>query len=153
MSIPKTIIPIADANDLFENYDRSLGTNKTTQFVTLEYQELKDYLAFIDKEAASTGIAVTGLRIYFGQNPKAKFPSGRTPAKPDANTVFMNPTTNFPGVNGEISFALQADKGGNKVVAVGDIINNPSMPNIQSLAANKGHFPPPPHAGDVHDYH
>ena len=153
MAVPNIIIPVEDANDMFVNFSRTVNSNKDSQFVTLNYQELKDYIAFIDSQVKNTNIKVEGLRFYFGKYPNGSLPSGRIPSNPDSTTFFINPTTKFPNIQGDISFAISQGIGAKKAIAVGDIINKKSLGTFQSLSANKGQFPPPPHAGDTNDYH
>ncbi len=152
MSVPNNIISIDDANDLYANFKNNMRSASETQFATIDYQELKDYLSFIEKEASDAGVTIEGLRVYFGKNPKGKFPSSKTPLKPDANTVFINPTTNFSGIIGEISFAIQTIGTNKRAVTVGDVLNN-RLSSIQSLSGNDWELPPPPPSNDPNDFH
>jgi len=170
---PGFIIAIEDADTLFKDYGTERGDllegieqeidpetkYKATRFVTVNFDEMQQYLNFIQQQSDSAGIKPQGLRFYFG-----KYSNKNNPKKNGAETVFINPTANFNGVKGEISYAIATDATGKKTaVTVGSVIDGTKSPagtnltlqggETQSLAANRGTMPPPPHAGDPNDYH
>ena len=51
-------------------------------------EELKEYIDFVEQEGKAKGIAVNGLRIYFGAYAKNE----KTPSKSNLSTVFFIPT-------------------------------------------------------------
>lgn len=171
---PSNIIPIAEADQWYKNY----GTDKApileegindiypaladpyeaTRFVTADYETLKNYIAFIDKESSAAGVVPSGLRIYFAA-------TNSTTKSPGKETVFMNPVTSFKGITGEISYAIATNAAGNKTaVTVGSVLDGTTSPisganlllqggSIQSLAGDDLGWPPPPYPNDPNDYH
>ena len=51
-------------------------------------EELKEYIDFVEQEGKAKGIAVNGLRIYFGAYSK----NDNNPIKSNLSTVFLIPT-------------------------------------------------------------
>jgi len=87
-------ISVEEANELEEYYKRTRSTilNDTLGFEdTREFwfslETLKDYIAFVEREAAKTGKTNLGMRIYLGAYPEDS-------SYPDAKytTVFLVPT-------------------------------------------------------------
>ncbi len=169
---PDIIIPVQEAENMYHRYgeDRAnlIEANiniddqgnpiasddpayvQATRSLTVDYKQLKQYLAFIEQEAASTKTDITGLRIYLAQYGPSKN-NGRS-------TVFLNPVKQYGdgGISDDVAFAI--DKSGKepKAVYVDQCFKVPSqrsnqanltMPvqgNIQSLAGNDFPFRPPP---------
>ena len=50
--------------------------------------ELKEYIAYVEKEGKDKGITVNGLRVYFGAYSK----NDKNPDKKNLSTVFFAPT-------------------------------------------------------------
>ena len=172
LDAPGMIIPVMQADQWFINYENErvpiiesaindsfpalVDPFETTQFVTADYQALKDYIAYIDQESAAAGVTPEGLRIYFAATDASKGIPGR-------ETVFMNPVTSFKGLKGNMSYAIATDiKGKKTAITVGSVIDGkkPSGTNlilqggsIQSLAGDDFGWPPPPNPGDPNDYH
>ncbi|RMB56552.1 hypothetical protein EAX61_14175 [Dokdonia sinensis] len=175
---PKFIIPVHEADNLYLNY----GNNRAdfleevvneqnpdleeeytpTRFVTVDFDEMYQYMKFVKQQSDKAKIKPEGLRFYFGQI-KSKGSKG---IDPGVETLFFNPTANFDGIEGGISYAIKTDVSGNiSAVTVGSIIDSSKTQQtqkganlllqggIQSLAGNRGHLPPPPHPGDPDDYH
>lgn len=101
---PKGIISKTQAQELFDNYSKfrvpaidSLEQQrmpkenfKATRFLSIEYQRLKDYIAYVENEAQLANVPITNFRIYLATYPeKAKFPR--------RNTLFILPTTTKNG--------------------------------------------------------
>ncbi|WP_298330098.1 hypothetical protein [uncultured Dokdonia sp.] len=170
--VPDNIISVEEADSLYRTYGQNRapfiegGVNKmyedldkpyeATRFVTADYEKMKAYMAFIEKESKEAGVTPKGLRIYFGATKPTK-------GKPGRETVFINPVAAFKGVDGNISYAIHTDLDGNKqVITVGDVIDGkipkPSDTKslnggIQSLAGDDWEYPPPPRQNDPNDYH
>ena len=170
--VPDNIIPVQEADNLYKTYgddrapiiernvnDQYRGQDppyEATRFVTADYEKMKAYMAFIEKESKEAGVTPEGLRIYFGAAEPTK-------GKPGKETIFFNPVATFKGIDGDISYAIHTDsKGNKKAITVGDVIDGkiPKTSNtdllyggVQSLAGNTVTFPPPPHPNDPNDYH
>lgn len=177
---PDIIISVQEAENLYHRYgedrtnliessvnvdDRGNPIDKNdpsyfqaTRSLSIDYDTLKSYLAFIEQQATDANTDITGLRIYFGQYTNGKN-DGRA-------TVFFNPLKKFgkDGVNDDVAFAI--DNSGDKPtsVFVKDVIKIPgskgnqanlTMPvqgTIQSLAGNRLPWRPPPPPPNDPDY-
>lgn len=63
------------------------------EYIWYEYEDIKKYLAYIEKEAELSGEKISTLRFYFGNNPeKQKFDNGDTVVHPRQNTIMISPT-------------------------------------------------------------
>jgi hypothetical protein len=51
-------------------------------------EDLKSYIAYVEKEGKAKGVAVNGLRVYFGAYPKTE----KKATKKNMATVFFAPT-------------------------------------------------------------
>lgn len=137
---PSVIIPIEDAQELFDNYGKrrvplieefqnvdedgeaidpeSKGYVEATRSLSIDYKTLKDYMAFIESEASNAKTPITGLRIYLGlYGPKGY--------NPNAETVFLNPLMEYGkkgNIRDDVSFAIQEIGGNPTAVAVGNIL-------------------------------
>lgn len=177
---PEIIISVNDADRLFKNYGaerakvleeivNSSNDLETpyiaTRFVTVDYADLKQYVAFIDQESKRAGVKPEGLRFYFAKE-DAPTNNGKISAADGKETIFVNPVLSFDGVNGQIAYAIQTDAAGNSTaVTVGSVIDSTKTPRpkganlllqttgIQSLASDTFGYPPPPIPGDPNDYH
>ncbi len=169
---PSIIIPIQDAEDMYHRYgtDRAALVERTinvdeqgnpipedderyvqaTRSLSIDYDTLKQYLAFIEQEAGDAKTDISGLRIYFSQYAKGKN-DGRA-------TVFLNPLMKNGGssINDDVAFAIKTEDGKSTAVPVGKLVKVPvsnsnradlTMPiqgGIQSLAGNRFPWNPPP---------
>lgn len=137
---PSIIIPIEDAQELFDNYGKqrvplieefqnvdengeaidpeSESYVEATRSLSIDYKTLKEYMAFIESEASNAKTPITGLRIYLGlYGPKGY--------NPNAETVFLNPLMEYGKVGNirdDVSFAIQEIGGNPTAVAVGNIL-------------------------------
>jgi hypothetical protein len=83
------------AKDLNQNFvktrrkaiDTAIG-KKDAVSSWFSLDDLKDYIAFVEKEGADKGITVNGLRIYFGAYSKNE----KKANKKNLSTVFFVPT-------------------------------------------------------------
>lgn len=177
---PDIIISVLAADSLYKNYgsDRASFLDETinqqnpdleegydpTRFVTVEFDVLSQYMKYVSQQSAKAGVTPKGIRFYLGQIGSE---SQTDAIDPGPETIFFNPTAAFPGITGDISYALQIDPAGNyRAVTVGSVIDaamkNPQdqkganlllQGQIESLAGDRVGFPPPPHPGDENDYH
>lgn len=168
---PDMIIPIEKGAELFynyrdnrigliEQYEDSLGIvddYKATTSVTFDFEELKQYMKYVEKQAKKSKTRIKGLRVYLGQ-----YSDTKDEEHPRAETVFFNPTMNKDG--SEVSFAIQYQNGNNMAIPVGELLDYDKKPagranltltvqdSIISLAGNQGHRRPPPKTGEDQDY-
>lgn len=103
---PEQIVTLDQAKELFDNYserrvklieDYESREGKepfdATRYVEYDYETIKQYLAFIEHEAAAANVNISKLRIYIGNYPgKEKFEDGRAVKYPRQNTILMLPT-------------------------------------------------------------
>ena len=169
---PGMIIPVQEAEDLYHTYgekrvpliEKTVNIDaqgnpipagdpayvQATRSATIDYGQLKKYLAFIEQEAALTKTNITGLRVYFGQYANTTN-AGRA-------TVFLNPVKKYGtgGITDDVAFAIDKSRKVPKAVYVDQCYKVPGsttnqanliMPvqgTIQSLAGNTFPLRPPP---------
>jgi len=164
---PKDIIPLKEAKQLCENYENRRipgiaayeaeladgeATFVPTQFVAFDLNTIKDYIKYVEQEAAGAKVTPDSLRIYFANY-------GKKGQQPFRNTMFILPTAKL--TEGYGGFYIDA-KGQAKLMRNywGDGSGNPgdnkskasfmpsfSAPMLQgggSLVLNHGHSGPPP---------
>lgn len=84
-----------EAKELNQNFvktrtkaiDKAIG-KKDAISSWFSLDDLKEYIAFVEKEGQAKGITVNGLRVYFGAYPK----NDHNPGKKNLSTVFFAPT-------------------------------------------------------------
>lgn len=164
---PKIIIDVQEAEDMYHRYGKDIApilkknnpNLKATRSLSIDYKTLKDYIAFIDQEAAAANdTKISGLRIYF-----AKYEDSKNDGRA---TVFLNPIMEAGAIGDlrdDVSFAIKTENGKSTAVPVGKLIKKPTtgsnradltMPiqnGVQSLAANDFPWSPPPNS-DPDDY-
>lgn len=164
---PKIIIDVQEAEDMYHRYGKDIvpileknnPNLKATRSLSIDYNTLKDYLAFIEQEAEEANkTEISGLRIYF-----AKYEDSKNDGRA---TVFLNPIMEAGAIGDlrdDVSFAIKTENGKSTAVPVGKLIKKPTtgsnradltMPiqnGVQSLAANDFPWSPPPNS-DPDDY-
>lgn len=133
---------------------------QTSRSISFDFEQMKNYIAYIEQKADSAKAPLTGLRIYFGQysSSEKKYPS--------TETVFFNPIMEY-GKKGDltddVSFAIQSNKAVPVGVLLGTFKDKPAgngnlilttQSNVETLAANFGGRrppPPPPYDPDYSD--
>lgn len=123
---PKQIISVERAKELYDSYSsrrvpiiqKFEGKNtdssdyNPTRYIEYDFETMKNYLAYVEQEAAKANIDVKSLRIYLANNPDSdKFPNGDPIRYKKHNTVLMVPTMSYEGKN--VGFALEEDNRGN----------------------------------------
>lgn len=179
---PSNIISLEQADAIYTNY----GTHRVavienyetkerapeekfqaSRFVDFDYQMIKDYIAFVDQEAAKAGVKkVSKLRMYFANYPnEKKFPDGKEVVHQRQNSIFLLPTMPING--GDFGFYI-GDDGEAKLITdwqserqdgIGYLSNKTeknhaslvptfytgsSLSGGQSLTLNYGNAGPPP---------
>jgi hypothetical protein len=75
MSTPKNLISLAEFLEMKESFNSSikikLGTQETRS-VWFSFENLKEYFAYVEKEATSNGITVSGIRFHMVAQTKDK---------------------------------------------------------------------------------
>lgn len=155
---------------LIENYETKERAPEerfqASRFVDFDYQMIKDYIAFVDQEAAKAGVKkVSKLRMYFANYPnEKKFPDGKEVIHQRQNSIFMLPTITKNG--GDFGFYIggdgkaklitdwQSERNGigyiskkqekNQASLVPRFYTNSSLAGGQSLTLNYGNAGPPP---------
>tara|TARA_Y100000815_G_C13282623_1_gene477556 strand:+ start:183 stop:818 length:636 start_codon:yes stop_codon:yes gene_type:complete len=177
---PSNIISLADANFLYQNYTSGNvplledalqkdttyledGVNKrATRSLFIPYDQLKQYLKYIEQQSDSANVDITGLRIYLGKYASnGKYPNGKPSKYRAVSTVFLNPTAKFPTVDGgkdDVSYAIISSEDGNKTaVPVGKLLKSPKPESglgggdTISLSLNDSTRRPPPD-NDINDF-
>ncbi len=113
---PDNIITLKEAKVIFDNYTQHRVSLiepyeretrapeekfEASRFVDFDYNTIKQYIDYVDQEAAKAGVKeVTKLRLYFANYPKEKkFPNDKEVIHPRQNSIFMLPTLEQDGVN------------------------------------------------------
>lgn len=121
---PVNIISLQQADAIYTNYSKHripmienyetkerLPSAKfeAARFVDFDYDTLKNYLAYVDQEAANAGVKkVTKLRMYFANYPDENtFKDGKNVVHPRQNSLFLIPTLEKDG--GNYSFYIGED--------------------------------------------
>ncbi|WP_421809913.1 hypothetical protein [Flagellimonas sp.] len=175
---PKGIISLEESKSLYDNYtknraeiiqqfeaERSPESKfEVARFTAFSYEEIKQYMAFLEQEAQNAQVDISSLRFYFANYPDQEdFPDGKKIVHPRQNSIFIVPAMKADG--GEYGFYIGAD-GKAKLIKnavgqteVGSTLDNkqksqasfvPSLSSPvsaageQSLALNRGNSSPPP---------
>jgi len=167
---PEGIISLEESKSLYDNYtknrigmieeyeaERSPDKKHTpARFTSFTYDQIKDYMAYVEQEAEEAGVKVASLRLYFANYPdKPDFPDGKKVVHPRQNSIFIVPTTVIEGK--EYGFYIGADGKAKKIAdAVGasnakagtakaSFAPNPFQNDGESLNLNHGNSGPPPY--------
>ena len=131
---PEQIISMEEAKMFYENYsDRrasliqkfedsiNISKQDTTKFdvaryTYYDYKTIKQYLDYIEQEAAKAGVEISTLRFYYSNYPdQGSFSNGKKIDHPRQNSVFILPTLNQDG--DEFGFYTEEDgQGGLRAV-------------------------------------
>lgn len=120
---PEQIIPLETAREYYRNYsDRRApliaryedsvnlargikDSFPVARYVAFDYNVIKQYMAYIEQEAARVGTDISTLRIYFANNPDdARF------THPRQNSLFLIPTVEAEG--GQYGLYINGEKPG-----------------------------------------
>ncbi|MDC6366756.1 MULTISPECIES: hypothetical protein [Flavobacteriaceae] len=176
---PQGIISLEESKSLYDNYSKNrveiiqafeLETNddenfKAARFSSFGYEEIKQYMAFIEQEAKGAGVDISSLRLYFANYPNKKdFPDGKKIVHPRQNSIFIVPTMKVDGH--EYGFYIGEDGkakliknavGANEIgstqktkqrsyASFAPTTSAPATYASQSLTLNRGSAGPPPDA-------
>ncbi|WP_432411160.1 hypothetical protein [Rasiella sp. SM2506] len=139
---PAQIIPVAQAKQMFDSYsDRRVPIIKSfeekvdstqefhpTRYGEYDYETVKNYMAFIESEAALAKVKIGGLRFYFTNYPDAASFDNGTPVKyPRQNSFILVPTTEIDGKQ-QGFITRTTDDGGRTIVSVKDWLQEQPIP-------------------------
>jgi|GEM_PF-793710 len=132
---PDQIVSVGQAKQMFDSYSkRRVPTIKRyeetmvdstkefhpTRFGEYDYETMKNYMAFIESEAALAKVSIGGLRFYLTNYPNAsKFDDGEPVKYPRQNSFIIVPTTEIDGVQHGFITRATAD-GGRTIVLIKD---------------------------------
>lgn len=170
---PGGIISLEESKSLYDNYSRNrvepiqafeLEQNPDAPFVPARFtafgfEEIKQYISFIEQEAKAANVDISSLRFYFANYPKdPNFPDGRKVVHPRQNSIFIVPTMKVDG--SDWGFYIGADGKAKRIKdAKGDkalgkeqgmtsragiFASSASWEDPQSLNLNHGDSGPPP---------
>ena len=113
---PEQIISVEEAQMMYKNYtDRrvpliqkyedsvNISQKDTARFdvaryTYYDYKAIKQYLEYIEQEAAKAGVEISTLRFYYSNYPSEDtFPDGSKVIHPRQNSFFIQPTLNEKG--------------------------------------------------------
>ncbi|CAM4407361.1 hypothetical protein ZORO111903_19210 [Zobellia roscoffensis] len=134
--------PKKQAQQKFKNSESSSENTegrkkfKVARYVSYEYEDLKQYLAYIEKEAELSDEKLTTLRFYFGNYANEnKFEDGKAVKHPRQNTVMMSPTVNRDGDN-HIFYIDDAKEGKERVVLLDNNFNPRKGEGVNQMTPN-----------------
>lgn len=127
---PVQIIGIDEARKLFDTYSErrvplierfeipnsDSGDFSAARFTSFDYATIKNYIAFIEQEAAAAKVDISGLRFYFGNYPGSEADENGDKAKARRNTIFIVPTLKQDG--GEFGFYTRDGANGEREAAL-----------------------------------
>ena len=113
---PEQIISIEEAKSMYDNYTErragliqhfedsiNIGRKDTAQFdvaryTYYDYKTIKQYLAYIEQEAAAAGVEISSLRFYYSNYPdQQNFANGKPIVHPRQNSFFLIPALEVEG--------------------------------------------------------
>lgn len=132
---PSEIVSVRQAKQMFDSYsNRRIPIIKRyeetvvdttaefhpTRFGEYDYETMKNYMAFIESEAALANVEIGGLRFYLTNYPKATaFSDGEPVRYPRQNSFIIVPTTQVDGEQQGFITRVTAD-GGRTMVLIKD---------------------------------
>lgn len=142
---PAQIVSVGQAKQMFDSYsdrrvpiikrfEESVDSSQAfdpTRFGEYDYETIKNYMAFIESEAALAKVKIGGLRFYFTNYPAATSFDDGTPVKyPRQNSFILVPTTDVAGEQQGFITRTTAD-GGRTVVLIKDWLKEQLKPDSQ----------------------
>jgi hypothetical protein len=132
---PEQVISLEEAQMMYKNYgerrvpliqkyedsvtmsQKNTGKFDVARYTYYDYKTIKQYLEYIEQEAAKAGVEISTLRFYYSNYPnEAVFPDGSKVIHPRQNSFFIQPTLNENGE--EYGFYTEASGEGEKKRAV-----------------------------------
>jgi len=150
---PKGIVSLEESKSLYDNYSRNRadliqkyemdrdpdGKFKPARFAEFNFEEIKQYMAYIEQEAKDADVEIGSLRFYFANYPKeAHFPDGRKVVHPRQNSIIIVPTMEVDG--GQWGFYIGAD---GKAKQIRNAVENKNMGQGDGETARASLFPTP----------
>ncbi len=143
---PKEIININQVGNLYNRYqiradqidsiESSIPDFEAARAITFEYQEIKNYLAYIEKNSVEANIRISGLRVYFG-----KYPNDTLQRKRARQMLFFNPTidTVINGKKTKLAYALDRTDTTVGIKFLKDLVSQPQTrgKNHQNVQQNE----------------
>lgn len=157
---PPEIVPISQAKNMYDSYEKRRvpliqryedSINKITKrdgefhvgrFVYYDYKTIKQYLEYIEQEAADAGVEISTLRLYYSNYPNEEyFPQSKEPIKhPRQNSIMLSPTYN-DGKRDYLFYIAQGAKGkqavpmNNSFEPINEGYSNNNDPNTKAYAS------------------
>ena len=116
VTAPEQIISIEEAKSMYNTYTErragliqkledsiNISRRDTAQFdvaryTYYDYKTIKQYLAYIEQEAAEAGVEISSLRFYYSNYPdQEKFANGKLVVHPRQNSFFIIPALEYKG--------------------------------------------------------
>lgn len=173
---PSGIISLDESKSLYDNYTKHRlnaiqqyeearspeAPFEAARFSSFTYDEIKQYMAYIEQEARDAKVDISSLRFYFANYPdKERFPDGKKVVHPRQNSMFIVPTMKVDGV--EYGFYIGPDGkakpikdafgpkgiGNNKtkrIKSYASFAPNLALADSTSLNLNHGSSGPPPNS-------
>lgn len=122
ISPPEGIISLVESKSLYDNYTKhrmdmiqqyeaERGPDREfapARFSSFTYEDIKQYMAYVEQEAKEANVEISSLRFYFANYPdKERFPDGKKIVHPRQNSMFIVPTMMVDGE--EYGFYIGSD--------------------------------------------
>ncbi len=143
---PKDILNFKEISRLYYGYDsraeiiedtvrQSIPDFDAARSISFDYQDFKNYLAFIENNSVEAKIRISELRFYFG-----KYPNDTTIETKGRQMLFFNPTVDTLINNQRLNLAYAIDRQGSKVGVklLKDLVQRPPSNVSDTSKANAG---------------
>ncbi|GAA4276873.1 hypothetical protein [Aquimarina mytili] len=133
---PQDLLTLDQIGDLYYRYawDRATIIDKAershiadfeaVRSVTFEYQDLKNYIDFIEKNSIEANIKISGLRFYYG-----KYKNDRPDKQKGRQMLFFNPTVFDKTDQKDLAYAIDRTGGKTGIAYLRDIVKKPIRKN------------------------
>ncbi|MEW7288946.1 hypothetical protein [Aquimarina sp. 2304DJ70-9] len=99
--------------------------------VTFEYQDLKNYIEFIEKNSIEAKVTISGLRFYYG-----KYKNDSPNKQKGRQMLFFNPTVFDTKEQKELAYAIERVGGKTGIVYLRDIVEKPQKTHTPDSLKN-----------------
>ena len=112
---------------IIQQYEDSLVSDgskfEPTRYAEYDLETIKQYISYIEQEAAQAKVNINTLRFYLANYPNSTtFPNGVAVKYPKRNTFFVVPTMEYKGIN--VGFSIKEENGKYTAVPLSETTRN-----------------------------
>ncbi len=100
---------------------RNIPDFEAVRSVTFEYQDLKNYIAYIENNSVEAKATISGLRFYYG-----KYRDDKPSKQKGRQVLFFNPTVFDKNEQKDLAYAIDRSGGEASIIYLKDIIAPPA---------------------------